>query len=96
MRKKTFIVACNAGVATSQTVASKVQRLLNSKKIDNVSVEAVDVKSLDMYLKNADAYICIIAPDQEFSIPVINGMAFLTGVNEAEELNKLVEIARKN
>ena len=40
---KRIIVACGSGVATSQTVASKVQRLLNERKVD-ASVEAVDIK----------------------------------------------------
>ena len=38
---KTIIVACGSGVATSQTVASKVQKLLKEKKI-NAKVEAVE------------------------------------------------------
>lgn len=93
MKRKTFIVACNAGVATSQTIASKIQGLLYEKGIDNVSVEAVDIKSLDMYLRDAAAYIAVIEPDKEYDVPVINGLSFLTGTNQAEELNKLVKIA---
>ncbi|WP_440897900.1 PTS sugar transporter subunit IIB [Amphibacillus sp. Q70] len=93
MKHKTFIVACNAGVATSQTIASKIQGLLNEKGIDNVSVEAVDIKSLDMYLRNASAYIAVITPDKDYDLPVINGLSFLTGTNQEEELNKLIKIA---
>ena len=36
---KRVIVACGSGVATSQTVASKVNRLLKERKVDAV-VEA--------------------------------------------------------
>lgn len=90
---KHFIVACNNGVATSQTIASRVQGLLEEKGIDNVDVRAVDIKSIDTYLATADAYICIIAPDHEFNIPVINGVAFLTGMGEEDELQKLIDIA---
>lgn len=89
---KKFIVACNNGVATSQTIASKVQDMLDARGV-SAKVEAVDIKSIDTYLSSADAYICIIAPDHEFKIPVINGVAFLTGVGEEEELQKLIDIA---
>lgn len=89
---KKFIVACNNGVATSQTIASKVQDLLDAKGV-SAKVEAVDIKSIDTYLSSADAYICVIAPDHEFNIPVINGVAFLTGVGEDAELQKLIDIA---
>lgn len=50
MKMKRIIVACGSGVATSQTVASKVQRLLNERKVD-ASVEAVDIKSIRTFIK---------------------------------------------
>ena len=53
------IVACGSGVATSQTVASKVNRMLKADKID-AEVEAVDLKSVERHLKGAAAYITII------------------------------------
>lgn len=37
MKMKRIIVACGSGVATSQTVASKVQRLLNERKVGSVA-----------------------------------------------------------
>ena len=52
---KKVIVACGSGVATSQTVASKVNRLLKEKNVD-AKVDAVDLKSVDRYLVDAAAY----------------------------------------
>lgn len=92
---KTFIVACNNGVATSQAIASKVNDLLEANGVSNAKVEAVDIRSIDTYLSAADAYICVIAPDHEFNLPIINGVAFLTGMGEEEELQKLIEIAKE-
>ena len=90
---KHFVVACNNGVATSQTIASKVQELLESRGVKNAKVEAVDIKSIDTYLKTADAYICVIPPTKTFDVPTINGVVFLTGVGQEEELQKLIDIA---
>lgn len=84
------IVACGSGVATSQTVASKVTRLLKEAKID-ATVDAVDLKSVDRYLGNAAAYITIVREKKERDIPTINGIAFLTGVGQDQEFAKLVE-----
>lgn len=92
---KTFIVACNNGVATSQAIASKVNDLLEANGVSNAKVEAVDIRSIDTYLSAADAYICVIAPDHEFNLPIINGVAFLTGMGEEEELQKLIDIAKE-
>ncbi|ACZ08591.1 Galactitol-specific phosphotransferase enzyme IIB component [Sebaldella termitidis] len=88
---KRIIVACGSGVATSQTVASKVEKLLKEKKI-NAKVEAVDIKSLKTYLKQSDVYISIVPAKEEVGIPVLSGIPFLTGVGVNEELEKLIKI----
>lgn len=90
---KTIIVACGSGVATSQTVASKVNRLLKENKVD-AQVEAVDLKSVDRYMDKSVAYIAITKIDKEYPIPVINGIAFLTGVGQDAELKKLIEACK--
>lgn len=91
---KKVIVACGSGVATSQTVASKVNRLLQEKGVD-AKVEAVDLKSVDRYLVDAAAYITITKVNKEYNVPVINGIAFLTGMNQDAELDKLIDAINK-
>jgi PTS system galactitol-specific IIB component len=83
------IVACGSGVATSQTVASKVSRLLKERGVE-ADVEAVDIKSLKQYLKTADAYVSVVKTDDKFSVPVFNGVSFLTGMGQDAELEKLI------
>ncbi len=85
-----IIVACGSGVATSQTVASKVARMLKEAKI-NAEVNAVDLKSVDRHLADAAAYVTIVREAKERDIPMINGIAFLTGVGQDAEFTKLVE-----
>jgi len=87
---KKVIVACGSGVATSQTVASKVQRLLNERNI-RAEVEAVDIKSIDQYIKSSDVYISITKPTKEYDIPTLSGIAFLTGMGMEEETEKLIK-----
>ena len=91
---KKVIVACGSGVATSQTVASKVNRMLKDKGID-AQVEAVDLKSVERHLVDAAAYITIKKLDKDYGVPVINGIAFLTGMNQAKEFEKLVDAINK-
>lgn len=86
-----LIVACGSGVATSQTVASKVNKLLKEKGYGD-KVEAVDIKSLKQFVKNSDVYIAITKPKEKYDIPVLNGIAFLTGIGMEEELDKLTTI----
>lgn len=84
-----IIVACGSGVATSQTVASKVNRLLKEKKVD-AEVTAVDLKSVDRHLAGAAAYITIVNEATQRDVPMINGIAFLTGMGQDEEFQKLL------
>ena len=91
---KKIIVACGSGVATSQTVASKVAKLLKAKGVP-AQVEAVDIKSLKHHLKDADAYVSIVKSKEQVDIPTFNGIAFLTGVGQEAELNKIIEFLTK-
>ena len=91
---KQIIVACGSGVATSQTVAGKVNRLLKQRGVD-AKVEAIDLKSVDRYMHDSVAYIAITKITKEYPIPVINGIAFLTGMGQEKELQKLIDICNE-
>src|SRR6056297_405322 len=97
---KRIIVACGSGVATSQTVASKVESILEEKGV-SVQVEAVDIKSLEAELKTADIYISITKGSNEdvnlekYDIPILDGIPFLTGIKQKQETEKLLEILKK-
>lgn|SRR5699024_1830668 len=90
IKMKRIIVACGSGVATSQTVASKLKKELQNRS-KQADIEAVDMKSLESHLKNADAYVSIVKPDKDYGVPVFNGVAFLTGMGMDQELDKIVE-----
>lgn len=89
-----IIVACGSGVATSQAVASKVNRMLEKDNID-AQVTAVDLKSVERYLKDAAAYITIVREkNKNYAVPVIEGIAFLTGMDQQKEYEKLLGYIR--
>lgn len=91
-RKKIF-VACGSGVATSQTVASKISNMCEDEGI-SVDVEAVDIKSLENIIDQCDIYVSIVSAGHDFGKPTINGIAFLTGIGMDEEFEKLKEYIR--
>ncbi|MDO4662373.1 MAG: PTS sugar transporter subunit IIB [Tissierellia bacterium] len=93
--QKTIVVACGSGVATSQTVASKISRMLEDDNYRNVKVEAVDIKSLDNIIDNVDIYVTIVPGSKSYDIPTINGIKFLTGMGMDEEYSKLKEYLDK-
>ena len=93
---KRIIVACGSGVATSETVAAKLRRLLDQKGVQNVEVEAININVLEKQIKRADIYVAVTPFKQEnFPIPVFSGMAFLTGFGQEAELKKIIEEINK-
>lgn len=92
---KTIIVACGGGIATSATVATKINERLNDLGLSSkAKVEAIDIKSLDTYMQGADLYVSITPTPgavEEYPIPVISGMPFLIGVGADEAMDKIVE-----
>lgn len=84
--KNRLIVACGSGVATSQTIASKIQSMLEDDGI-TFPVEAVDYKSIQNELPTAGIYVYVAQPDdevleqeKELGIEVFPGIPFLTGM----------------
>jgi PTS system galactitol-specific IIB component len=91
---KRIIVACGSGVATSQAVASKISRLLEDDNI-KAAVDAVDIKSLDSVISQCDIYVSIVPTNKdEFKVPVLSGIPFLTGIGMDQEYEKLKELLK--
>lgn len=90
---KKIVVACGSGVATSQTVASKINSMLEDEGI-NAVVEAVDIKALDSIISTVDIYVTIVPGSGTYDIPTINGIKFLTGIGIDEEFEKLKNLLK--
>lgn len=98
--KRKLIVACGSGVATSQTIASKIQSKFEADQVE-WQVEAVDYKSILSELPQAGIYVYIAQPDNEvlekadeLGIQVFPGIPFLTGMGEAEVYDTILSIVR--
>ena len=91
---KRIFVACGSGVATSQTVASKISSICEDNGLE-VIVEAVDIKSLESIIDQYDIYVSIVSSGaNNWNVPTINGIPFLTGIGMDEEFEKLQEYVR--
>ncbi|MGN8689777.1 PTS sugar transporter subunit IIB [Atopobiaceae bacterium HCP3S3_F7] len=88
-----IIVACGSGIATSQMVAKKIDRLLREKGVE-ADVAAVAKEALAEEAEGADAYVAVVKTEEDYDVPTFNGVAFLTGIGEDEELARLVEAVR--
>ena len=92
---KTIIVACGGGIATSATCATKINMALEERGLSNLAkAEAVDIKSLDNFIKTADVYVSITPMRgvvQSYDIPVISGIPLLTGMGKDACIDEIVK-----
>lgn len=98
--KRKLIVACGSGVATSQTIASKIASKFEDDGID-FQVEAVDYKSISNELPSAGIYVYIAQPDSdvlakadELGVKVFPGIPFLTGMGADEIYDQITALVR--
>nr|WP_234978483.1 PTS sugar transporter subunit IIB [Bacillus tuaregi] len=88
MMKKTVLVACGAGIATSTVVCNKVENLL---KENNVNAEVVQCKIAEVKSRQAGADLIVsttILPTT-YDIPAIIATAYITGIG-MEALDKKI------
>ncbi|NEX78524.1 PTS sugar transporter subunit IIB [Bacillus thermocopriae] len=91
--KKTVLVACGAGIATSTVVCNRVENLL---KENNVNAEVIQCKISEVKSRQADADLIIsttILPTT-YDIPSIIATAYITGIG-MEALDKKILDALK-
>lgn len=88
-----IVVACGSGLATSEMVAAKLRRLLGERGVD-AEVVAVDVAHVEEALEGADVLVPVVSTERDYGVPEVSGSAFLTGMNQEKELDRLIGVIR--
>ncbi|MFY9902974.1 MAG: PTS sugar transporter subunit IIB [Trichococcus sp.] len=98
--KRRLIVACGSGVATSQTIASKIASMFEDDGI-SFPVDAVDYKSIQSELPSTGIYVYVAQPDEdvlekakELGIAVFPGIPFLTGMGAENVYSQICELVK--
>jgi len=89
--KKYVLSVCGTGGVTSGVVADKIRDIC---KNNNIDVEVTTGKALEISSKLSSQHFDLIASAtrvKETTVPVINCMAFLSGVGEEALEKKIIE-----
>ncbi len=79
-KRKVIFVACGCGVATSETAAYKLKKLLGERKLD-ADVKVVNFRNLKNIANQCDLLVHISPNDPtDYGVPRVNGVPFLTGI----------------
>jgi len=88
---KRILVACGTAIATSTVVARALEEMLKERGI-NVTTrqcKAAEVRSL---ASDADLIVSTTPIPSDLGVPVIQTLAFLTGIGKEEVIEQIVKI----
>ena len=88
---KNLLFVCATGIATSTAVTEKVMEFLKEKGLNSVNYSQTIVASVQSNSDDADLIVSTTKIPYELNVPVINGLALITGINEEKVLNSIYE-----
>ncbi|MER3400553.1 MAG: PTS galactitol transporter subunit IIB [Thermoflexus sp.] len=91
---KRILVACGTAIATSTVVAKAIEEGLAARGIPVVTrqCKAAEVPAL---AKEFDLVVTTTPVPSDLGVPVIQTLAFLTGIGKDQVLDQIAEILRK-
>ncbi|MCW2253974.1 PTS system galactitol-specific IIB component [Providencia alcalifaciens] len=78
---KKILVACGTGMSTSTMIAQKLQNYLSDEGF-SVSTSQCCLSEIPLNCRGVDLIITAMKTDTDYGIPVLNGAALLTGIND--------------
>jgi len=92
--KKTILVACGAGIATSTVVNDAVKNICKENGI-TANIIQCKITEVPGYAESADLLISTTIVKKEYPFPVINARAFLTGIGLDDVKKQILEELKK-
>lgn len=91
---KKILVACGSGIATSTVARNKLQEELKKRNFgsDKVDFSQTSIPQLRGQAKDYDLIVTTAKYTEDVGTPVINGLAFLTGINIDSTVDKIINI----
>ena len=91
---KRILVACGTAIATSTVVAKGIEEALKERGIEVTTrqCKATEVKSL---AGDADLIVTTTPVPDDLGVPVIQTLAFLTGMGKEEVIEEIIKALEK-
>lgn len=89
-KPKVVLVACGTAIATSTVVAKSIEEAAKKEGIPVITrqCKASEARKL---AKDADLIVATTPLPSDLGVPVIQGLAFLTGVGRDQVLAEIIE-----
>ena len=90
---KKILVACGGAVATSTIAAERIRELLEENGIP-ADVQQCRIPELAANTDGTDLIVTTAKVTQDYGVPVIHGIAFVSGVNIEATEAKILDVLR--
>lgn len=88
---KRILVSCGTAIATSTVVAKAIEEAMKERGF-NVVTRQCKVTEVRNLAENADLIVTTTPVPGDLGVPVIQTLAFLTGIGKKEVLDQIAEI----
>lgn len=94
--KRLILVICALGYATSTMIKRTIEEFLKKENCDSDwEVEAVGMNQAQPYVKKASIIVSSLELNpKEYSVPIINGVALISGINKDVTLNEILDVMK--
>jgi len=89
-KTKMVIVACGTAIATSTVVAKSIEEACKLAGIP-VFIKQCKAAEVPSYASTADLIVTTTPLPSNLGVPVIQGLAFLTGIGKDQTLKQIVD-----
>ncbi|MGV0368783.1 PTS galactitol transporter subunit IIB [Corynebacterium sp. HMSC056F09] len=93
MSKKNIIVACGGAVATSTMAADRIRELCKENGIE-ADVSQNRISELGSVASTADLIVTTAKVDRDYGVPVVHGIAFVSGINVEVTEQKILDVLK--
>ncbi|HEC24307.1 MAG TPA: PTS galactitol transporter subunit IIB [Chloroflexi bacterium] len=94
-KEKVVLVACGTAIATSTVVAKAIEEACKEAGIP-VRTRQCKAAEVPTLAKEADLIVTTTPVAQDLGVPVIQGLAFLTGIGKDQVLQQIIEELKKD
>ncbi|MEA5050289.1 MAG: PTS sugar transporter subunit IIB [Oscillospiraceae bacterium] len=93
---KTIVTACGVGFASSTIIAERIKAILEREGMtDQVRIIQCTLNEVPGYIDRADCIVTSSKVYGEYPIPVLNGVAFISGIGMEQLDKQIVEILKQ-
>ncbi len=94
-KTKVVLVACGTAIATSTVVAKAIEEACKTAGIRVMTRQCKAAEVPSLVQQGADLIVTTTPIPKNITIPVIQGLPFLTGIGKDQVLKQIIEVLRK-